>query len=108
MKHWSHITNTQKMGLKKLYELEINIATYLIYRMKVYAEKILGEYHFRSERSTIDAIHTVEQILQKHKEYDRDGYMVFIDFRSAFDRTKKTTVLRNKKLLKFHQNLVHY
>lgn len=40
---------------------------------------------FRRNFSTIDHIHTLRQILQKYKEYNKSYYLGFVDFNKAFD-----------------------
>lgn len=40
---------------------------------------------FRSKFSTIDHIHTLRQILQKYREYNKTYYIGFVDFNKAFD-----------------------
>ena len=40
---------------------------------------------FRSKFSTIDHIHTLRQILQKCREYNKTYYLGFVDFNKAFD-----------------------
>lgn len=40
---------------------------------------------FRRSFSTIDHIHTLRQILQKYKEYNKIYYLGFVDFNKAFD-----------------------
>ncbi|GBP97894.1 hypothetical protein EVAR_63915_1 [Eumeta japonica] len=40
---------------------------------------------FKRSFSTRDHIHTVKQILEKYNEYNKNVYMVFIDYIKAFD-----------------------
>lgn len=40
---------------------------------------------FRSGFSTVDHIHTLEQIIEKYREYNRPLYVAFIDYSKAFD-----------------------
>lgn len=40
---------------------------------------------FRRKFSTIDHIHTVKQIMEKYKEYNKLLYMAFVDYSKAFD-----------------------
>lgn len=40
---------------------------------------------FRSGYSTIDHIHSIEQIIEKYNEYQRPLYVAFIDYQKAFD-----------------------
>ena len=43
---------------------------------------------FRSKFSTIDHIHTLRQLLQKYREYNKTYYIGFVDFNKAFDTLK--------------------
>lgn len=40
---------------------------------------------FRKDFSTIDHLQTINQILEKHKEYNMPLYMCFVDYKKAFD-----------------------
>ncbi|XP_055385015.1 uncharacterized protein LOC129614453 [Condylostylus longicornis] len=58
----------------------------------------IGEYQcgFRCQRSTIDQIFLMKQIMEKSYEYNVDLHIIFIDFKQAFDsidRTKISTAL---------------
>ncbi|XP_047998769.1 uncharacterized protein LOC125236115 [Leguminivora glycinivorella] len=43
---------------------------------------------FRSGFSTVDHIHTIKQIIEKHLEYNKIFYLAFIDYNKAFDSLK--------------------
>jgi sorting nexin-29 len=47
----------------------------------------VGEYQceFRKERSTTDHIFVVRQLMKTHKEYEKDLYMIFVDYKQAYD-----------------------
>ena len=62
-------------------------------RIKPYAEEVLGEYQcgFRPNRSTINQIFNLRQILEKTTEFGIDTYHLFIDFKAAYD-----SILRGK------------
>ena len=63
-------------------------------RLSVLAETVLTESQcgFRQERSTIDMIFSLRQLQEKAIEQHRDLYIVFIDFRKAFDTVDRTTL----------------
>ena len=56
-----------------------------------YANEIIGEYQgdFRRNRSTVDLIFSIRQILEKKWEYNKDVYQLFIDFEKAYDSMKE-------------------
>ena len=56
-------------------------------RLSILAETVLTESQcgFRQQRSTIDMIFSLRQLQEKAIEQHRDLYIVFIDFRKAFD-----------------------
>jgi hypothetical protein len=64
-------------------------------RLKEYAEKILGEYQcgFHSNRSTIDQIFIMRQMLDKHIEHESDLYMLFADFKQAFHSVNRKKLI---------------
>ena len=43
---------------------------------------------FRRNYATIDHIHTINQVIEKAKEYKLDLYMMFVDYKKAFDSVK--------------------
>ena len=69
-------------------------------RLEKYSEKIIGEYQtgFRPGRSTTDNLFILRQITEKAWEYNIDLYMIFIDFKQAYDcidRRKLEIILRS-------------
>ena len=65
-------------------------------RLSRLAEGILTESQcgFRRERSTIDMIFSLRQIQEKAVEQCRDLYIVFVDFRQAFDTVDRLLLWR--------------
>lgn len=49
---------------------------------------------FRKNRSTIDAIFIVRQIVEKSLELNKPAYMCFVDMTKAFDRVRLTDILQ--------------
>ena len=58
-----------------------------------YAEEIM-EYQcgFRRNRSTIDHIFSIRQILEKKREYNKEVCQLFIDFEKAYDSIKRESL----------------
>ena len=60
-------------------------------RIKTIMEHLIGEEQmgFRKGRSTIDGVFTLQQIMEKHREYNRETHIAFIDFEKAFDNVNR-------------------
>jgi sorting nexin-29 len=65
--------------------------------LKEYSEQILGGYQcgFRPQRRTMDQIFVVKQILEKFYAHDIDLYLLFIDFKKAFDSINQKKLLES-------------
>ena len=63
------------------------LSSIILQRILPLAEEVLGEYQcgFRANRSTIDQIFTLRQILEKRREYNCEVHNLFVDFRKAYD-----------------------
>ncbi|KAK4309301.1 hypothetical protein Pmani_019063 [Petrolisthes manimaculis] len=63
----------------------------LLNRLKTLAERVLPESQsgFRSNRSTQDMIFCIRQVQEKSAEQDRDLFLVFFDFKKAFDMVRR-------------------
>jgi len=62
------------------------LSNILLSRLIPYAKEIIGDYQsgFRHNRSTIDHIFCIRQILEKKWEYDEEVHQLFIDFKKAY------------------------
>ena len=62
--------------------------------MTPFASKIMGEYQcdFRRNRSTVDHIFSIRQILEKKWEFNKDVCQLFIDFEKAYDSIKRESL----------------
>ncbi|CAG9134902.1 unnamed protein product [Plutella xylostella] len=75
----------------------------LLKRLEPYTEKILGDYQcgFRRNRSTVDQIFLLKQLMEKKWEYAQSIHSLFVDFTKAYDsidREALFTILRNFKI----------
>ena len=62
--------------------------------MTPYANDIIGEYQygFRRNRSTVDHIFSIRQILEKKWEYNKDVCQLFIYFEKAYGSIKRESL----------------
>lgn len=65
-------------------------------KLKPHAERITGQYQcgFRAGRSTTDHVFAIRQIIEKALEYNNNIHLLFIDFRTAYDSIKRTSLYK--------------
>jgi hypothetical protein len=65
-------------------------------RIKNYTEDIIGEYQcgFRANRSTIDQLFVMRQIIEKNYEYGVDMHILFVDYKQAFDSINRKKMIQ--------------
>lgn len=63
------------------------LSSILLERLTPFIEKIIGRYQcgFKKGRSTTDHIFILKQLMEKHYEFNKDLYMVFIDYKQVYD-----------------------
>ena len=64
------------------------------------------KYGYRQERSTVDQIFTVRQILEKCSEHGKDTHHLFIDFKAASDSTDGRCLYAAMEELSISQKLI--
>lgn len=81
-------------GISLLNTAYKTLSNIILNRLTPYAESVLGEYQagFRTNRSTIDQLFTLRQLLEKGWEYNRPIHNLFIDFRQAYDCVERSQV----------------
>ncbi|PSN35187.1 hypothetical protein C0J52_22574 [Blattella germanica] len=74
--------------LSTSYKILTNI---LVSRLTPYIEEIIGDHQcaFRRNRSTIDQIFSIRQILEKKWEYNGTVHQLYVDFKKAYDSIKR-------------------
>jgi len=79
--------------LPTTYKILSNI---LLSRLIPYAKEIVGDQQcgFRRNRSTIDHIFCIRQILEKKWEYNEPVHQLFIDFKKAYDSVKREVLCK--------------
>jgi len=90
--------------LPNTYKILSNI---LLSRLISYAEEITGDHQcgFRRNRSTIDLIYCIRQILEKKWEYNEPVHQLFIDFKKAYDTVTREVFIRFSLSLVYLGNL---
>ncbi|KAL4084333.1 hypothetical protein QTP88_028157 [Uroleucon formosanum] len=90
-------------------------ATYKIFayclldRIKPIAEEIIGDYQggFGPNRSTTDQIFVIRQTLQKMWEFNIDVYILFVDFKKAYDSIHRASLINILREFRFPKRLVN-
>ena len=67
------------------------LSNMLLSRMTPYANEIIGEYQcgFRRNRSTMDYLFSIGEILEKKWECNKDVFQLIIYFEKAYDSIKR-------------------
>lgn len=80
----------------------------LLSRLEPYSDKIIGDYQcgFRRNRSTVDQIFTLKQLMEKRWEYAQSIHSLFVDFAKAYDSIDRPTLYRILTRFKIPQKLV--
>jgi len=81
----SHLPTTYKI-----------LSNILLSRLIPYAKEIVGDHQcgFRRNRSTIDHIFCILQILEKKWEYNEEVHHLFIDFKKAYDSVRREVLYK--------------
>jgi len=84
--------------LPTTYKMLSNI---LLSRLIPHAKEIIGDHQcgFRRNRSTIDHIFCIRQIIEKKWEYKKEVHQLFIDFKKAYDSVRREVL--SKILIEF-------
>ncbi|XP_063904789.1 uncharacterized protein LOC135123842 [Zophobas morio] len=72
-------------------------------------EEVLGEYQegFRKGRGTIDQIFMLKQIIVGNYEYRIPTYLLFVDFKKAYDTVNRTQLINVLRELDIPEKLVN-
>jgi hypothetical protein len=61
---------------------------------------------FRAKYSTVDHLHTINQIIENTQQYRHKIYVAFIDYRKAFDSLEHTKILDSMEAIDVHQKYI--
>jgi len=64
------------------------------------------EYVELKDFTTVDKIHTIKQIVEKSHEFDIDTYLLFVDFRQAYDSINRYRLWKTMNQLGIPAKLV--
>jgi len=84
------------------------LVTVINNRLKVYAEDFLSQEQngFGRNRSTMDNIFIMRQILEKCYEYNIKMHILFIDFKQAFDSVDRQKIIQILQELRIPNKLI--
>jgi len=77
-------------------------------RLQKITERKMRDYQagFKTNRSTIDHMYTIRQIMEKNYEHKIELNELFIDFRQAFDTVYKSRIIETLKLIEIPSKLI--
>jgi len=86
------------------YKVLLNV---LLNKLKPYGDEIVGEYQggFRRGKSTVDQIHIVKQVTEKCYKYNQELFMLFVDYKQAYDSINREKLWKAMKSLGYQQKL---
>ena len=72
------------------------LSNILLSRLIPYGKEIIGDHQcgFRRNRSTIDHIFCIRQILEKKWECNEEVHQLFIDFKKAYDSVEREVLYK--------------
>lgn len=78
----------------------------LLDRIRPIAKEIIGDYQggFRPNTSTTDQIFVIRQTLQKMWEFNKDEYILFVDFKKAYDSIHPASLINILRNLGFQKS----
>jgi len=73
-----------------------------------HVETTIGDYQsgYRRERSAVDQIFTIRQILEKCSEHGTDTHHLFINFKAAYDSINRHSLYAAMKEMNIPQKLI--
>lgn len=67
------------------------LTTLIMERLNPYVTDIIEEYQsgFKKDKSTMDHIYTIQQVVEKYYEYNKDLHLGSMDFKQAYDSIRR-------------------
>jgi len=83
-------------GISRLPTTYKILSNILLSRLTPYAKEIIGDHQcgFRRNRSTIDHIFCIRQIIEKKWEYNEEVHQLFVDFKKAYDSVRREVLYK--------------
>lgn len=77
--------------LNASYKVLLNV---ILNKLKPYIKKVIGDYQagFMAGKSTLDQVHVINQIIEKNHEFDKYIYLLFVDFKAAYDSVNRERI----------------
>jgi hypothetical protein len=84
-------SNNYHRGISLLSTVYKILSNILLASLTPYVNEVTGDHQcgFRRNRSTMDQIFYIRQILEKKWEYNGTVHQLFIDFKKAYDSIKR-------------------
>lgn len=84
------------------------LSTVILNRLREYGEQAIGEHQagFMSGKSTTDQIFVMKELASKYWEYNKDLYILFIDFKKAYDSLIRSKVWNRLRQSKISEKLI--
>jgi len=84
------------MGISLLPAIHKILSNILRSRLIAYVKEIIGDHQcdFRRNRSTINHIFCIRQILEKKWEYNEEVHQLFIDFKKSYDSVRREVLYK--------------
>jgi sorting nexin-29 len=85
------------------------LSTLLLERVTLYTEAIMGRYccGFVKGKSTVDHIFTLKQTMEKYYKFDKDLYLVFVDYKQAYESVNRKELWKAMILFGIPQKYVN-
>ncbi|KAE9523359.1 hypothetical protein AGLY_016307 [Aphis glycines] len=103
-----------QLGISLLNTCYKNLTTLILERINPFVEEIVGNYQcgFKREKSTVDHVFALRQIMSKYYEFGKDLNLVFVDYKQTYnnvdreDLWKILSILEKKKIYELNKSML--